>query len=41
VRWERVLDLANIAEPARLMHSMIVAEDLFELLTLQTYELLD
>jgi malate synthase len=34
-------DVANIAEAARLMHNMIVADDLVEFLTLPAYELLD
>ena len=31
----------SIAEAARLMHNMIVADDLVEFLTLPAYELLD
>lgn len=34
-------EVANIAEAARLMHNMIVSEDLVEFLTLPAYELLD
>lgn len=34
-------DVPNIAEAARLMHNMIVADDLVEFLTLPAYELLD
>jgi malate synthase len=34
-------EVANIAEAARLMHNMIVADDLVEFLTLPAYELLD
>ena len=34
-------EVPNIAEAARLMHNMIVAEDLVEFLTLPAYELLD
>ena len=34
-------DVQNIAEAARLMHNMIVADDLVEFLTLPAYELLD
>ncbi len=36
-----LLDVPNIAEAARLMHNMIVADDLVEFLTLPAYELLD
>ena len=34
-------EVPNIAEAARLMHNMIVADDLVEFLTLPAYELLD
>jgi malate synthase len=34
-------EVPNIAEAARLMHNMIVADDLIEFLTLPAYELLD
>ena len=34
-------ELPNIAEAARLMHNMIVADELVEFLTLPAYELLD
>ena len=34
-------EVRNIAEAARLMHNMIVADDLVEFLTLPAYELLD
>ena len=34
-------EMPNIAEAARLMHNMIVADDLVEFLTLPAYELLD
>ena len=34
-------EIPNIAEAARLMHNMIVADDLVEFLTLPAYELLD
>jgi len=34
-------DVPNIAEAARLMHNMIVSDDLVEFLTLPAYELLD
>ena len=34
-------EVPNIAEAARLMHNMIVAEDLVEFLTLPAYEMLD
>jgi hypothetical protein len=34
-------DVVNIREAARLMHDMIVADDLVEFLTLPAYELLD
>jgi malate synthase len=34
-------DVSNIAEAARLMHNMIVTDDLVEFLTLPAYELLD
>jgi malate synthase len=36
-----VAEMPNIAEAARLMHNMIVADDLVEFLTLPAYELLD
>ena len=34
-------EVPNIAEAARLMHEMIIADDLVEFLTLPAYELLD
>jgi malate synthase len=34
-------EVANIAEAARLMHNMIVSDDLVEFLTLPAYELMD
>ena len=34
-------DVPNIAEAARLMHDMIVADEFVEFLTLPAYELLD
>ena len=34
-------DVTNIAEAARLMHNLIVSDDLVEFLTLPAYELLD
>jgi hypothetical protein len=37
----RVAEVPKIAEAARLMHNMIVADDLVEFLTLPAYELLD
>jgi malate synthase len=36
-----LVEVPNIAEAARLMHNMIVADDLVEFLTLPAYELLD
>ena len=36
-----LVDVPNIADAARLMHNMIVADDLVEFLTLPAYELLD
>jgi malate synthase len=38
---ELLAEISNIAEAARLMHNMIVADDLVEFLTLPAYELLD
>jgi hypothetical protein len=37
----QLAEVHNIAEAARLMHNMIVADDLIEFLTLPAYELLD
>ena len=36
-----LVDVPNIGEAARLMHNMIIADDLVEFLTLPAYELLD